>query len=402
MLINFFNIGTHISKWALQPIWIFFCFTSISAQTELVINGDLEDIRKMPLPMNMAIDGIRLEFEEDSSYFQPLTGAHSKLTPIAAPGWQYTTYDSIRFSANYSSVGYSNSGTNLKTLKIYRGSIRGYDAHVSNAVASLCRPMLKGKQYEVSFYLKPLSGTAFTNNIGVVITDEKIPFHFQFPQEKPKKKDKAPALFHWEADYKIPEILTDTTSYTKYSFTYTASGDELYVYIGNIFFDSEDFWKQTSWQKTPFYGYEAHNGRYFICYYALDDVSVLPLDPSEVGCNNNISTPEVTLWPDTMYLGSCYYKTDSSITQVDVAAMVEQIDLAPDDYKIMVIGHTDSEGTLEYNIKLSIKRSEGIKLVLQQLTTRPIFSIGLGDTNPLYQGIESEKNRRVDVYLVRE
>jgi hypothetical protein len=380
-------------KWIAIFVWAFFGSTCM-AQTNLVLNGDLELMKKMPLPTNLSIDGILLEFEEDSSYFQPLVGEQHPLTNIAAPYWNYTTLDSINFSAQYSSIGYSHSGTNFKLIQVYRGSVQGSNAHVVNAVVSLCKPLQEGSKYKIEFYIKPFSGTAYTDNIGVAVIDKETPTHFEFAQRPPikvksKKLQKGPQQLIIVPSYKLPNILMDTSKYSHVSFVYTARGGESYVYIGNIFFEEARFWSKSSWRPVPFYGYEKHKSRFFICNYAIDDVKVVALDEMENGCPMILFSHDES--SDTVFLESFYYETDSAFTTIDFSSLIEKINNAPERYSVVINGYADFSGEDSYNLKLSQERADVIKENIESSINKPILAFGLGSIIA---------NRKVDVYLV--
>lgn len=393
MLSSVTMINSPMPKCIAIFVWAFFASTCI-AQTNLVLNGDLELMKKMPLPTNLSIDGVLLEFEEDSSYFQPLVGEQHPLTNIAAPYWNYTTLDSINFSAQYSAIGYGHSGTNFKLIQVYRGSVQGSNAHVVNAVVSLCKPLQQGSKYKIEFYIKPFSGTAYTDNIGVAVIDKEVPTHFEFAQQPPtkgksKKMKKVPQQLTITPSYKLPNILMDTSKYSYVSFIYTARGGESYVYIGNVFFEEPRFWSKSSWRTVPFYGYEKHKSRFFICNYAIDDVQVVALDEMENGCPMILSSHDES--SDTVFLESFYYKTDSAFTIIDFSSLIEKINSAPERYSVVINGYADYSGEDSYNLKLSQERADGIKEKIESYINKPILAVGLGS---------SVVNRRVDVYLV--
>jgi outer membrane protein OmpA-like peptidoglycan-associated protein len=70
--------------------------------------------------------------------------------------------------------------------------------------------------------------------------------------------------------------------------------------------------------------------------------------------------------------------------------------------EIIVIGHTDTVDTLEYNDALSIKRAEAMKLVLVAagIPAERISTAGRGERElliPTKDGVDEPKNRRVEI-----
>ncbi|MFO6421447.1 OmpA family protein [Hylemonella sp. W303a] len=71
----------------------------------------------------------------------------------------------------------------------------------------------------------------------------------------------------------------------------------------------------------------------------------------------------------------------------------------------IVVGHTDSIGTPEYNLKLSVRRAEAVKthLTAQGINPASVFTEGKGLTAPARPNDTAEgraMNRRADVELV--
>jgi len=69
---------------------------------------------------------------------------------------------------------------------------------------------------------------------------------------------------------------------------------------------------------------------------------------------------------------------------------------------IVVIGHTDTVGELEYNDRLSRARAERVReaLIAQGLSAQRIWAAGRGEREPLVKtadGVSEPRNRRVEV-----
>jgi len=71
---------------------------------------------------------------------------------------------------------------------------------------------------------------------------------------------------------------------------------------------------------------------------------------------------------------------------------------------INVIGHTDSDGTEEYNMALSIRRAEAVRdyMVSESISSAIIDVSGEGEANPVVSNASREgraQNRRVDIHV---
>ena len=72
---------------------------------------------------------------------------------------------------------------------------------------------------------------------------------------------------------------------------------------------------------------------------------------------------------------------------------------------IIAIGHTDSIGSVEYNLKLSVRRAEAVKayLVSKGIEPNRIYTEGKGKSQPIADNRTAEgraKNRRVEIEVV--
>ena len=75
-------------------------------------------------------------------------------------------------------------------------------------------------------------------------------------------------------------------------------------------------------------------------------------------------------------------------------------------YKIQIIGYTDSVGDEEYNLELSKKRAESVYKYLIQHDIDParLTFTGMGEANPIDTNDTDEgrrRNRRVEFYLIK-
>jgi len=76
------------------------------------------------------------------------------------------------------------------------------------------------------------------------------------------------------------------------------------------------------------------------------------------------------------------------------------------EYKVQIIGHSDSSGNSKHNLELSKRRAEAIKklLVADGIDAKRITTLGKGDTQPLVSNATKEgraKNRRIEANLIK-
>ena len=96
--------------------------------------------------------------------------------------------------------------------------------------------------------------------------------------------------------------------------------------------------------------------------------------------------------------------TSSRARSVQLLRLVEFLKLNPD-RKVLIEGHTDSIGSSEYNLQLSLLRAELVQsfLVGNGLPADRITAIGYGETRPEAPNDSAtgrQQNRRVEVVIL--
>jgi len=104
-----------------------------------------------------------------------------------------------------------------------------------------------------------------------------------------------------------------------------------------------------------------------------------------------------------------YFDTDKYTLKREGLIEIEKIAKIIDETRcrtIRVVGHTDSQGTEQYNKMLSLNRSDAVALALQELISDQeieFIILGRGQSEPLEENDTSkgrEKNRRVEIFLI--
>jgi OOP family OmpA-OmpF porin len=110
-------------------------------------------------------------------------------------------------------------------------------------------------------------------------------------------------------------------------------------------------------------------------------------------------SPMFSNTPKAYFAFNKYVLTDTSKETLDAVAKKLQ---NAGDVDILIIGHTDSAGTLEYNQKLSEKRAKEVYdyLVNKGVKVHSMRYYGMGKTQPVANNATAKgraKNRRVEV-----
>lgn len=95
-------------------------------------------------------------------------------------------------------------------------------------------------------------------------------------------------------------------------------------------------------------------------------------------------------------------RTDEALERV-----ANQMNYAKEDFRFLVVGHTDNKGTADYNMGLSRRRAETVGNWLKQHTRQPnwIKTLGVGLTEPIKSNADEygrQQNRRVEVVVMRK
>lgn len=131
--------------------------------------------------------------------------------------------------------------------------------------------------------------------------------------------------------------------------------------------------------------------------------------------------PEVNITDDQMEEISFTDKAANRVTSISVYFDIDDASLSPqdderikklvadygDDHIYWVVGHTDGDGTEDYNLILSKKRSETVmrKLMTYDISYDNIDVMYYGEWKPLFKNTDTEskrKNRRVEIIVKKK
>lgn len=275
----------------------------------------------------------------------------------------------------------------------------------------------KGHQYTVEFFVR--SRHRAFDSIGVYFSSS------DFLYEKRSFTQLSPHFLYKDS---MQSARADSLQWRKISFRYTAAGDEIFLTIGNFKKKEISFEMQAD-----------NNGDYYVY---VDDVAIIPTDAHEILCpdaaqmkediyneserhemlvrmtrtyRNNPPqplrpSPTTLLKIDTLIIPDILFATGMASLNEASAQVLDSFCAAaaakPFD-SLIIAGHTDSVGTLVYNMKLSadrarsvaryigdrIKPGKGRVLVRYHAYLHPVAS------NRTAEG--RQRNRRVEIFLYR-
>ena len=263
-------------------------------------------------------------------------------------------------------------------------------------------PLMAGKHYRVSFWVSlseksphavATLGALFTkeciedSTLGIVMQRETIDLGDQGAQS-------IAVYFKPQVVNPRERPLTDTKEWMEVSGEFTAEGGEEFLTIGNFFPFNKSRVVSTRDGNTPLHG----------AYYYIDDISVTCIEeePLQTEPETLIATvPEVG---EVVPLENIYFAIDKSeVLQQsynEIVKLKELLERNPS-MAIELRGHTDNQGTVEHNQKLSENRAKSVveHLVNMGIDRSRLSWKGFGKSEPVADNNSAEgrqKNRRVE------
>jgi len=345
--------------------------TVFGGAQNLVPNPGFEDYKKCPVT-----------FSTDPLHFGPdAWNSPSKGTPDY---YNRCSIGDMDVPRNWAGVSYPHGGFGY--AGIYAWSTTGvYREYVQ---CQLTESLRAGETYTIQFFYRLSSYSVYAiDRIGLALTDTAVQV----------KHDQVLTLPLAVAQ--VNDLETLTNGWQLASATIEARGGEKFIVIGN-------FWGQEATRSVKI---EVREGKSLMlggsAYYYIDDVSVTPLTPRPDTAT--LASPRLH---EVYILGHIGFPFDSdqllpaSFPELDrVATALRQNPL----WKLQLSGHTDDQGTAEYNMELSLKRAKSVAryLVQQGIAGDRIETHGFGKQEPLQLGNDEAaraRNRRVEATFVEK
>jgi outer membrane protein OmpA-like peptidoglycan-associated protein len=324
----------------------------------------------------------------------------------APEGWIYTVPSFIYY---YKDPALAHEGSRFISLIAGHSEKPYYRTFVRSRL--LCA-LQKDKNYRLGFFVKSVH--PILDSMGVYFSS------YDFLFEKQAYQKIKPALYFANA---ANRPIKGDTGWQKISFVYKATGDEIYMTLGN-------FSKKGLTGSTRIY----MEKNFFVLF---DDVSLLPVDVNERLCmgwqktreeiygqderhefleryvktykNNPPAltkpSPTITLHIDTLIIPDVFFATNSFMLNAKAVALLDSFSRQIIKYKldsINVFGHTDSRGTESFNKELSWRRANSVAAYLENKLPVKIHTEGKGSDVPVADNrtvIGRRKNRRVEIFL---
>ncbi len=326
----------------------------------------------------------------------------------APEGWIYTVPSFIYY---FKDPALAHSGQYFVALVAGHAKKPYYRTFVRSRL--LCR-LRKGKEYRLEFFVR--SPHRILDSVGVYFSGDDFLF------EKRRYQDIRPSVFLSEAEQR-PRIAD--TNWQKVVINYRANGDESFITLG--MFGRRDITGPTGISR---------ESNYFV---RFDDISLVPTDPNEILCLDWMKNREeiyaqnerhehqmrlmkffrtnpprtvppkttVVLKIDTLVVPDVFFATNSFVINKNAVRLLDSFRKRMATLEIdsvVVLGHTDATGADAWNRELSWRRANSVGAYLQEATTSPIVTRGMGSQRPVADNRSArgrQLNRRVEIFIYK-
>jgi OmpA-OmpF porin, OOP family len=259
----------------------------------------------------------------------------------------------------------------------------------------LVEPLIKDSSYHIEFHYKLSSYSKYAvDRIGLVLTDSLL------SAQHDKVLKLAPTL----SIIQDSALTLNTGLWEKAAMEYKAKGGEQFLTIGNFFGNLATGFYEVKFK--PFE--EVMLAR--SAYYYIDAVKVIPtyLIRREELLLPGFTLPDAVL--NTTYVLKNIQFEFASYKLVppsfDDLALVAQFLIKNPKVKVQFFGHTDDQGSEQYNQKLSYNRAKSAAGYVESLGIEPdrMEVFGFGKNKPLVSEMTQEAravNRRVEIRFIQ-
>jgi OmpA-OmpF porin, OOP family len=297
----------------------------------------------------------------------------------------------VRVPSDWSEKGFGkqtpHTGKSMIGITVY-GCVNGKPHCREYVEIQMAEPLVEGQNYEVSYWACPLEKSMYSNNLGAYFsvkpidrkTDEILVRNAQIQSNslvKPQKKGQ----------------------WTKVISTFVATYEAEHIVIGNFNDDNNTIVESS--------GADGYN----YAYYYIDDVTVRKIPPFK---KPPIKKDDLSLIPlekgKKILLKNIYFEFDKAElmprSYVELNKLLTIMKGNPT-LCIEIAGHTDSDGSDDYNNNLSQKRAEAVMTFLkaQGVSAKRLQAKGKGEAHPIASNDTDEgkaENRRVEFEVLKK
>ena len=345
----------------------------------MVYNPSFEDYRQCPQRIDAL--GVMTSVE---AWWQPTAGSSDYFNPCGGRDCQVPR-NKMGFQDAHGGVAYCGIYCSQEHYREYLQT-------------ELKRPLVKGIRYRVGFWVSLadksphavatvgalLSASRMEDTTWGVLMDRDVTDYLD------KRTQSIAVYLTPQIVNHSDSILSNTKEWVEVSGEFVAKGGERFLTIGNF----------ASFNRSNVHQTNNVNAVLQAAYYYVDDVSVVPVD-EVTDTSEQASVPMVgdivPMW-DIFFASG---ESDILPQSYNELRRLQELLEANSDMTIELRGHTDNQGTVEFNMKLSENRAKAVAdyLVEHGVDRRRINSVGFGKSQPVDTNDTPEgrrRNRRVE------
>lgn len=363
-------------------------FVPLQAQRgeNLVYNPSFEEYRRCPTK----IDATGVMREADA-WWQP-TGGSSDYFNACGGRECNVPRNKMGFQEAHSGVAYCGI---YCSQELYREYLQ----------TELKAPLQKGKRYRVGFWVSLAEKSPHAvATLGAIFTHERVQDSARgiLMEKESRTMDgngtqSIATFFTPQVVNPVENVVRNTKEWVEISGEFVAEGGERFLTIGNFNSFNHSNVVSTNGSSTPLPG----------AYYYIDDIEVVCLDSVETVPAKAKETIPVG---KIVTLENIFFATgESEVLQQSYNELMKLVQLLENNpgMQIELRGHTDNQGTQEYNQKLSEARAKAVVdyLVERGIDRKRLSSIGYGKSHPIADNATAEgrqQNRRVEYRVVAQ
>lgn len=269
----------------------------------------------------------------------------------------------------------------------------------------LKEPLQAGQRYRASFWVSLADKSPHAvASLGALLTREMISDTSSWDILTAREiKEIDDAQQQSIATWLLPQVsnnkdsvLSDSKGWHEICGEFVAQGGEQYLTIGNFAPFNHSTVTSTNYVNAVLQG----------AYYYIDDVSVIPVgQQQQTVAKQELETPKAG---EVKTLHGIFFATGKSdILPQSYKALQQLLELMRQhpDIRIELRGHTDNQGTADFNMRLSLARAEAVAtyLIERGIDGTRISIKGFGKTMPIVGNDTPEgrsKNRRVEYQII--
>lgn len=271
----------------------------------------------------------------------------------------------------------------------------------------LKQPLQAGQRYHVSFWVSLADKSPHAvASIGALLTKEMIAdtssWDILTDRETTDIDDaQQQTIATWlqpQISNNKDSVLSDTKGWHEVCGEFVAQGGEQFLTIGNFAPFNHSTVTSTDNVNAVLQG----------AYYYIDDVSVTAVEPQSQGvAKQEVAMPKAG---EVKTLHGIFFAIGKSdIMPQSYNALQHLLELLRQnpDIRIVLRGHTDNQGTADFNMRLSQARAEAVAnyLIERGIDSRRLSSQGFGKTMPIESNDSPEgrsRNRRVEYQIMAD